>query len=91
MTNWGLFVFFVCDADVLIILQDYWMERLISKKLQVDEHNDSLLEEPIMKKFIGVSRRISVDVQPIQNKFNFKLIQPEVEPSKITIRKRIIS
>ncbi len=67
------------------------MERLISKKLQIEEHNDSLLEEPIIKKFIGVSHRISIDSQPIKNKFHFKLIKPEVDAPKTTLRRKIIS
>jgi hypothetical protein len=44
-----------------------------------------------MKNFIGVSRRISIDSQQTKNKFQFKLVQPEVDTPKVTIRKRIIS
>ena len=61
------------------------LNRIMSKKLQIDENNDSLLEEPFIKKFIGVSQR----VQPspiishnnnnhVKQKLNLKFLTPQV-------------
>lgn len=67
--------------------------RIISKKLQIDDHNDSLLEEPVIKKFIGVSQnmRASPNTSRVKQKLNMKLLTPQVQSPIVTARKRFMS
>lgn len=69
------------------------MKRMISKKLQIDENNDSLLEEPLIKKFIGVSHRVEVAplTRTVKNTLHLKFMRPEMNASKSPERKKIIS